>query len=307
MNIFIVTFGSRGDVQPYVALGKGLKAAGFPIPGMPQLNLGGAYNKLTYKTIPMGFRMYTGMTNEIRQEEMGLDKFPKGTGLYRTAGGAPIPVLLAFSSHVVPRPADWPDYATIPGYWFLERQDDWQPDPELEAFLAAGDAPIYVGFGSMAGKDPARLANIVIDALQRANLRGVLASGWGGLEAGDLPGTIFQIERAPHDWLFPRMSAVVHRGGAGTTAAGLRAGKPSVICPFMGDQPFWGSRVHALGAGPQPIPQKKLTAENLAQALQVAAKDITVRKKAEALGEQIRGEDGIANAVAAIEGILRVG
>jgi sterol 3beta-glucosyltransferase len=281
-----------------------IPTAEFPPPGMPALPLGGAYNKLSYKAVAAGYSTYTGMVNELRQEKMGLKKFPRGTGLYQTADGKPITVLHGFSAHVIPRPGDWPEHVHIPGYWFLDRQEDWQPSAELADFLAAGEAPVYVGFGSMAGKDPARLTKIVVDALQQARVRGILASGWGGLKTADLPGSILQIEGAPHDWLFPQMAAVLHHGGAGTTAAGLRAGRPSVICPFMGDQPFWGSRVHALGVGPQPIPQKKLTANELAAAIRTAVSDERMQEKANSLGQKIRGEDGVRTAVAAIEQML---
>jgi sterol 3beta-glucosyltransferase len=212
-------------------------------------------------------------------------------------------VLHGFSAHVVPRPADWPDHAAISGFWHLERQADWQPGAALEDFLAAGEPPVYVGFGSMAGKDPARLTKIVLEALQEAAVRGILASGWGGLAAQDLPESVFQIDHAPHDWLFPRMSAVVHHGGAGTTAAGLRAGRPAVVCPFMGDQPFWASRVSALGAGPEPIPQKKLTAGGLAAAIRAALRNDKYQENALALGGKIRLEDGVSTAVSMIEGV----
>jgi sterol 3beta-glucosyltransferase len=278
--------------------------AEFPPPGMPELPLGGTYNKLSYKAIAAGYSMYTGMVNEMRQDVMGLEKFPKGTGLYKTAAGAPIHVLHGFSSHVIPRPGDWPDQASIPGYWFLQRRDDWQPPEELADFLAAGEAPVYVGFGSMAGRDPARRTKIVIEALLQANRRGILASGWGGLQSADMPPSILPIEGAPHDWLFPQMSAVVHHGGAGTTAAGLRAGRPTVVCPFMGDQPFWGSRVYALGVGPEPIPQKKMTADILAAAIRTAVSNESMGEKADVLGQKIRDEDGVGTATAVIGEIL---
>ena len=290
------------NAQPFMALLQPMivPTADFPTPGVPELPLGGRYNRMSYKAVAMGMDMYAGMVSKIRQEEMGLDKFPRGTGLYKTAVGKPVPVLHAFSAHVVPRPADWPPQAVIPGYWFLDSEEEWQPPAELEAFLAAGDPPIYIGFGSMAGRDPAFLTGIVTDAVQLAGLRAVLATGWGGLQAHDLPPTIFKLESAPHAWLFTRMSAVVHHGGAGTTAAGLRGARPSVICPFMGDQPFWGSRVHALGAGPEPIPQKKLTAENLATAMRKAVNDPQMRAQAEIIAEGIRSEDGVANAIAIV-------
>jgi sterol 3beta-glucosyltransferase len=172
----------------------------------------------------------------------------------------------------------------------------------LQAFLEAGDPPVYVGFGSMVNRNPQRLAMLVVAALQQAKVRGIVATGWGGLQADKLPDTIFKLEQAPHDWLFPRMAAVVHHGGAGTTAAGLRAGKPTLICPFMGDQPFWGSRVQALGVGPAAIPQKKLSAASLAEALRTVTSDGAMGEKARQLGEQIRQEDGVANAIALLEG-----
>ncbi len=153
----------------------------------------------------------------------------------------------------------------------------------------------------MAGRHPERLAKIVVEALQRAGLRGIIAKGWGGLQAADLPQTILSIDAAPHDWLFPRMAAVVHHGGAGTTAAGLRSGKPSVVVPFFGDQPFWGNRVHELGAGPKPIPQKKLTAERLVVALQEATLNSNIIEAAAEIGRKIRTEDGVAKAVFQIE------
>lgn len=279
----------------------------FPPIGIPDLNIGGWYNNLTYKLIPLGYRTYAKTVDEIRQAKMGLGKFPKSSGVLYTARGEPITVLHSYSPQVIPHPADWPDHAFVTGYWFLDRTDDWEPPAELQTFLEKGDAPVYVGFGSMAGRNPQRLANIVIEALQQANLRGIIATGWGGLDVDSLPDTILRIDKAPHDWLFPRMSAVVHHGGAGTTAAGLRTGRPTVVVPFFGDQPFWGNRVHTLGVGPKPIPQKKLTAEKLADALRTATGDVTIRKNAESLGEQIRGEDGIANAITIIEKILQRG
>lgn len=153
----------------------------------------------------------------------------------------------------------------------------------------------------MAGRDAARKARAAIDALRKSGRRGVIATGWDGLSVADLPPTIFKIEAAPHDWLFERVAAVVHHGGAGTTAAGLRAGRPTVICPFFGDQPFWGRRVAELGVGAEPIPQKKLNAGNLATAITQVTSDAQIRQRAAALGEKIRAEDGVGRAIAFIE------
>lgn len=276
----------------------------FPLAGLPALPIGGWYNRSTYGLIKLGYRTYAGIINDFRRDKLGLDPFPKSSGLFFTAKGKPIPILHGFSAHVVPRPADWPDQAMVNGYWFLDRLNTWQPPPQLEAFLDKGSPPVYVGFGSMAGRHPRRLAHIVIEALEQTNLRGVLATGAGGLETADLPDTILNIDTAPHDWLFPRLAAIVHHGGAGTTAAGLRAGRPMLICPFIADQPFWGKRIHALGVGPQPVPQKKLSVKKLANALQAITNDETMRQKAEKLSTSIQGEKGVGNTVAAIEDVL---
>jgi sterol 3beta-glucosyltransferase len=273
----------------------------FPVIGMPNLNLGGWYNKLTYKLVILGYNTYMKDLNDIRIDEMGLQKLPKGTGIIAKADGTPVPIMHAISPRVLPPPQDWPDYYTMTGYIFQDNAEKWTPPAELQAFLEKGDPPVYVGFGSMSGSNPQRLTNIVVEALQQTRVRGIIATGWGGLDAANLPETIFKLEQAPHDWLFPRVTAVVHHGGAGTTAAGLRAGRPTIICPFMGDQPFWGKRVNELGIGPEPIPQKKLTVEKLAAALQAVTTNSSMREKAAVLGKQIRAEDGLANAVNIIE------
>jgi sterol 3beta-glucosyltransferase len=422
MNVFIVTAGSRGDVQPYVALGKGLKTAGHivtictclsfepfikehgikygymnndfikfadseagreamegganafnlvksmivlmkdakaliremmkdawnaaqevepdliifhpkalagshiaeklgipailavPVPvivptsefvaiGFPNLKLGGAYNKLSYSIVHKGYHSYDDVVNEFRQDVLGLGKYPKSTTPIQMSDGLPIPVLHGYSETVWPRPHDWPETAFVTGYWFLDQDEGWRPPEQLEAFLRAGEPPIYIGFGSMAGRKPERMTNIVIDALKKIEQRGIIATGWGGLSADDLPETIYKIDKVPHDWLFPQVAAVVHHGGAGTTAAGLRAGKPSVICPFLIDQPLWGARVHSLGVGPKPIPQNKLTVDKLANALEDAIANPPIRRKAELIGQKIRNEDGIGKAITIIENI----
>jgi sterol 3beta-glucosyltransferase len=153
----------------------------------------------------------------------------------------------------------------------------------------------------MVSADPAGKARLIVDAVTQAGQRAVLATGWGALDAGDLPDSVYVLQEAPHEWLFPRMAAVVHHGGAGTTAAGLTAGKPSIICPFIADQPFWGRRVEHLGVGPAPIPQRKLTAARLADALKVAVSDAGMRERAAALGDRLRAEDGVANAVSLVK------
>jgi sterol 3beta-glucosyltransferase len=171
----------------------------------------------------------------------------------------------------------------------------------LLSFLAAGPPPVYVGFGSMASRQSKKISNIVVSALSQSGVRGIIATGWGGLDAEHCPDTIFRTNSVPHDWLFPRVSAVVHHGGAGTTAAGLRAGCPTLVCPIFGDQPFWGKVVHDLGAGPEPIYQKKLTVNKLHDAITQLLYTVSMKEKAMELSAQIRKEDGIAAAIAVIE------
>ena len=273
-----------------------------PSIGLPNWKLGGWYNKATYKLVHKISLWTIGKLTREWRVSHGLPPRICGINILHTPAGDPIPVLHGYSPAVSPRPRDWPATAHISGYWFLDRLPAWKPPKALQDFLDAGDAPVYVGFGSMSGRDPRRLTVIVVEALQQANLRGILSAGWGGLDADGLPDSILMIDSAPHDWLFPQVSAVVHHGGAGTTAAGLRAGRPTVICPFFGDQGFWGRCVHTLGVGPAPLPQKKLTVDKLAGALRAVVGDEAMRNRAELLGEQIRREYGVSNAVAVIEG-----
>jgi UDP:flavonoid glycosyltransferase YjiC (YdhE family) len=206
-------------------------------------------------------------------------------------------MLYCYSPAVAPKPPDWSESAHVTGYWFLDHPLDWQPPADLLHFLESGPSPIYLGFGSMITRKPEETTRITLDALRQAGHRGVIATGWGALSQSDLPDEVFLIESVPHDWLFPRMAAVVHHGGAGTTGAGLRAGVPSIVVPFGGDQPFWARRVKALGAGPDPIPRKRLTADRLAHAIRIAVADEPMRKRATELGATIRAEDGVGNAL----------
>lgn len=181
---------------------------------------------------------------------------------------------------------------------------EWQPPAGLEAFLAAGDPPVYVGFGSMSGRHPEQLASIVLEAIAKSGQRGLLLTGWGGLRPELAPDNVFVLASAPHDWLFPRVAAVVHHGGAGTTAAGLRAGVPTLIVPFNFDQPFWGERIKAMGLGPDPIPHKKLSADRLARAIKTAVTDSNLKERARICGKAIRAEDGSGSAVKIIQRYL---
>ncbi|MCU0756971.1 MAG: glycosyltransferase [Xanthomonadales bacterium] len=277
-----------------------------PLPGFPDLPLGPIYRRLTWQLLRTAMRWGSAPFLKPWRRRHDPDGLARAADALQLGPGRPVPVLHACSAAVCPPPADWPPEACMTGWWFLP-ESPWSPPPALADFLAAGAPPVYIGFGSMAGVDPRATTRIVLAAVQRAGVRALLATGWGGLGDADLPPTVFRLEQAPHAALFPRMAAVVHHGGAGTTGAGLRAGKPSVICPFGVDQPYWGARVHALGAGPPPIPQRRLTIERLAEALQCAVQDPAMRERAEALGRAIRAEDGTGVALARIEQLVRSG
>jgi sterol 3beta-glucosyltransferase len=268
----------------------------FPLPIMPDWGLGSAFNRFTYRMMPLMTAMYGGVVNDWRKS-VNLPPRSRFASDLIKPDGSPMPTLYSFSPHVVPPPQDWNTVTHATGYWHLPPDEHWQPPAALEAFLAAGPAPVYIGFGSMVSADPEAKARVILDAVVQSGQRAVLATGWGALNVSDLPDNVYMLEEAPHEWLFPRMAAVVHHGGAGTTAAGLTAGKPTIICPFIADQPFWGRRVAKLGVGPAPIPQRKLTAARLADALKVAVSDSAIQARAAALGEKLRAEDGVANAV----------
>ncbi len=281
-----------------------LPTRAFPAAGWPvQHNLGGLHNRLSgHAMLGVIWQWYGPYVNEFRRR-FGLQPY-RSADFYRLLTTAPL--LGAYSPSVIPHPPDWSENVHITGYWFQESQPDWRPSGELQAFLDRGEPPIYVGFGSMAGRNPDVFAALVLDALVQSGRRGLLLTGWGGLGVMNVPEDVFVVDLAPHAWLFPRMAAVVHHGGAGTTAEGLRAGAPTVVVPFIVDQPFWGKRIHALGVGPEPIPAKKLTAAKLAAAIGTATADQALKARAAALGEKIRREDGVDHAVEIVRHVLGV-
>ncbi|MEO0565560.1 MAG: glycosyltransferase, partial [Chloroflexota bacterium] len=164
-----------------------------------------------------------------------------------------LPQVIGVSPSVMPPPDDYPDHVRVAGYWFLD--EPYTPPDELRAFLEAGPPPVYIGFGSMAQGDPAAITSLILDALHASGCRGLVNRGWAGLDTEDIPDDVMLFDGAPHSWLFPHTAGVAHHGGAGTTAAGLRAGVPSTVVPHYSDQPYWARRVHELGAGPKPIPR----------------------------------------------------
>ena len=202
----------------------------------------------------------------------------------------------------MPRPSDWAQQDIITGYWFSEQDPAWVPPQDLLKFLQAGPPPVYVGFGSMPS-EPGPLTRRVVEALAAAGQRGILSTGWNGLGAETTSERIHILDAAPHAWLFPRCAAVVHHGGAGTTHEALRWGRPSIVCPVFGDQPFWGRRIFQLGAGPAPLPQRRLTAAGLTDAIEAALAPHVVARAAE-LGAALRQEPGAVGAAEAIDRVM---
>jgi sterol 3beta-glucosyltransferase len=263
---------------------------------------GGMVNRLSHDF----FRqiMWQGMRKGdrlARQQVLGLPAAPFW-GLYNSSHLQRYPILYGFSPSILPKPADWQN-TCVTGYWFVDEPVGWTPPAALLDFLDRGAPPIHIGFGSMGSRNPEQTADLVLEAIAMTGQRAILQSGWGGLSTTDLPDTVIIVDSISHSWLFPRVAAVVHHGGAGTTAAGLRAGVPTIIVPFFGDQPFWGRQVAELGVGTNPIPRKQLTAKGLATAIQRVVHDQSMRQKAIELGARIRSEDGIANVVDIIQKI----
>jgi len=210
-------------------------------------------------------------------------------------------LLLAYSDELLPRSREWPANVETTGWWTLPDGLGWTPPPELARFLAEGREPIYVGFGSMTFKDRDETFRAVLGALDKTGARAIVAAGWGGLQREDLPASVFALDEAPHDWLFDRVAAIVHHGGAGTTGAAVRAGKPSIVTPFIVDQFAWARTLCARGIAPEPLPHRKLTADALAAAITTALGDADMRRRAAKIGERVRAEDGVGRAVAVIE------
>ncbi len=235
------------------------------------------------------WRSFRKVTNEARARVCGLPpRKPLWVGH---------PMLYGVSPALLPRPADWPGNALMCGQW-LPPTKQWTPPESLNEFLAAGEPPIYIGFGSMGGFDPKHLLQSIVSGLQ--GRRALFYAGWSGVNTAELPGNIHVVGDTPHDWLLPRTSLAVHHGGSGTSHSATRAGIPSVVVPFAGDQPFWADRLHAAGVAARLTSWKALDASSFSESIRYAESE-EVRARARALGEKMRAEDGLATAVRAIE------
>ncbi len=274
----------------------------FPAAPLPFSWLRNRYNQQTHTLSARIFwRLIGPIVNTARQTVLHLPPLD-GNWLYENVVKQRFNILYYYSPSVLPQPSDWLQHNNhVTGYWFLDHTTNWQPSNSLLDFLASGPAPVYIGFGSMQTRDPDQMTKTVLKALRISGQRGILLTAPGSLSHTNLPDEVFQLEFAPHDWLFPRMVAVVHHGGAGTMAASLRASIPSIMIPFFGDQPFWGRRFSAMGIIPAPIPRKHLSAERLAAAINIAVNDTAMRSRVTALSASIRAEDGLQQAVSILQ------
>lgn len=237
------------------------------------------------------------MINDARKKKMKLRPVTYLSG--SQGSESDIPHGYIWSPHLVPKPKDWGPKIDVVGFCFLDLASNYEPPESLVKWLEAGEKPIYIGFGSLPVEEPVKMTQIIVEALEMTGQRGIINKGWGGLGNLEEPKDfIYLLDNCPHDWLFLQCKAVVHHGGAGTTAAGLKAACPTTIVPFFGDQPFWGERVHARGVGPAPIPVDEFSLPKLVDAIRFML-DPKVKERAVELAKAMENEDGVAGAVKA--------
>ncbi|XP_078427630.1 UDP-Glycosyltransferase superfamily protein isoform X3 [Wolffia australiana] len=356
LQIVMLIVGTRGDVQPFIAIGKKLQDYGhrvrlathanfkefvltaglefYPLGGDPKLlaewhtHVAEALkvpihifftmpwtptsqfpHPLSRVKQPAGYRLsyqvvdsmiwlgIRDMINDFRKKKLKLRPVTYLSGSQGSASD--IPTGYIWSPHLVPKPKDWGPKIDVVGFCFLDLASNYEPPKDLVKWLEAGEKPIYIGFGSLPVQEPHRMTNIIVEALEETGQRGIINKGWGGLgELAEPKEFIYLLDNCPHDWLFSHCKAVVHHGGAGTTAAGLKAACPTTIVPFFGDQPFWGDQVHARGVGPVPIPVDQFSLPKLVDAINYMLQP-QVKEKATKLAGAMAAEDGVKGAVMA--------
>ncbi|NDL56661.1 glycosyltransferase [Phytoactinopolyspora mesophila] len=262
-------------------------------------DLPAALNHISYLATRIWFRIHFGGTS-------GLDKVTRRrlrggrSNVLRKPDGRPATILQAFSTHMLPSPLNYPSWVHTTGFWFSPATRRFTPPRALSKFLETDKPVVYVGFGSSIGIDPVRQGRIIRQAIRLAGVRAVVVSGWGGIEPESDEDTL-PLKNLPFDWLFPRMAAIVHHGGVGTTGSALASGRPQVVCPFYIDQPFLARRMHASGVAPEPLPQIHLTPDRLAIAIRVAVESRRLNRRAKHLGRLVRDENGVAAATRILE------
>ncbi|KAH7393778.1 hypothetical protein DE146DRAFT_660003 [Phaeosphaeria sp. MPI-PUGE-AT-0046c] len=242
--------------------------------------------------------------NKFRLQTLKLDTISPMWG-FQLLQRLQVPHYYLWSQSLIPRPSDWQSHLRVTGFSFLEQSSAYTPPEHLATFLSNGPPPIYIGFGSIVVDDPNGLTKLLLEAVQLAGVRAIISKGWGGIGGENVPDNVLLLGNCPHDWLFQRVSCVVHHGGAGTTAAGIALGVPTVVVPFFGDQPFWGQMIARAGAGPKPVPFKQMNAEILAASIKFALQD-DVKVAVQKMASQIAKEDGAADTVEAFEQDLNV-
>ncbi|KAI4354434.1 hypothetical protein L6164_003295 [Bauhinia variegata] len=237
------------------------------------------------------------MINDLRKKKLKLRPVTYLSG--SQGSDSDVPHAYIWSPHLVPKPKDWGPKVDVVGFCFLDLGSNYEPPESLLKWLEEGDKPIYIGFGSLPVEEPEKMTQIIVEALKNTGQRGIINKGWGGLGNLAKPEkSVYLLDNCPHDWLFLQCKAVVHHGGAGTTAAGLKAACPTTIVPFFGDQPFWGERVHARGVGPPPIPVDEFSLQKLVDAIRFML-DPKVKDRAIELAKAMENEDGVTGAVKA--------
>ncbi|KAM7496198.1 hypothetical protein LguiA_020612 [Lonicera macranthoides] len=237
------------------------------------------------------------MINDVRKKNLKLRPVTYLSG--SQGSETDVPHGYIWSPHLVPKPKDWGPKVDVVGFCFLDLASNYEPPESLSNWLKAGTRPIYIGFGSLPVQEPEKMTQIIVQALELTGQRGIINKGWGGLgNLAEPKDFVFPMDNCPHDWLFLQCAAVVHHGGAGTTAAGLKAACPTTIVPFFGDQPFWGDRVHARGVGPAPIPVDEFSLQKLVDAIKFMLQP-EVKERAVQLAKDMENEDGVTGAVRA--------
>ena len=270
----------------------------------PKQKLGGNYNYLTYVIVDK--LLWQAGAYQINRWRTKTLKLPP-TGLERLKLNS-VPFLYNFSPSLVARPLDFSPWIHVTGNWFLDESTGWEPPEELQTFIdkahADGKKLVYVGFGSMVVENRAAMTKTIVDSVLKADVRCIFSKGWSDRLQGPydsaeirIPDELIVIKSAPHDWLFEHIDAAVHHGGAGTTAASLRAGVPTIVRPFFGDQKFYGARVEDLGVGRC---LDKFNTSSFSRALWEATHNERIIDKARVLGEKIRAENGVPIAIQAI-------
>ncbi|KAL9617199.1 MAG: hypothetical protein Q9160_008004 [Pyrenula sp. 1 TL-2023] len=312
LNIVIQVVGSRGDVQPFLALGNELQRHGHRVrlathsvfkqfvqqAGLEFYGIGGdpaqlmAYMVKNPGLIP---GMKTLREGEIQRKRAMIAEMLDGCwkSCIEPDPDSRVPFV---AQAIIANPVSFAHVHYVCGFFFRE-MPTYTPPPDLAAFLTSGPAPVYIGFGSIVIDDAPRLTAILLEAIKDTGVRAIISRGWSKLGEDTATENIYYLGDCPHEWLFERVSAVVHHGGAGTTACGLVNARPTLVVPFFGDQPFWGQMIASARAGPEPIPYKVLNSRNLAGAIEYCLSKAAIAA-ADDISRKMRHENGVQQAVA---------